>query len=443
MPQLYPWQRHQCSWSRTCLSIESGLEALQHASYAKTRWQELSRAQWEPDGLRYSFHWRAARRLPGERQSWSDGTFCDGLRSLWNSGVINTRESEAFKKGNYNYRRVSLPHEFEIDITLSAPRGDTATANFVLTEEIDPDQTVQSFQHGAESVPSQLDEVRFEFENAFDSYRSRGLPSDPAQYSHAGPIRRLSPVQAKALVGETMDRCISEGWILPYERSGKFRPPGHKSPLISREAWELGHYARQSGPLYGSDQAWRTAYDLVESFLGKGVMAGSHVKDLPNAFGPLKGVKASSLTQDLPMLFGQCGFSAGPAASGGAGVFHARGQATIADLPEPYGKWLQMREQFARWNERVELEITIEARVDVHPASGDACLSLRLSTFVPTVLERLALAIGQRYGVSAATPSTASLSAAPSPGTAGSPAVSPPKTSPQGSGTLPAKSWKF
>ncbi len=400
MSQLYPWQRHQDSWSETCPSVASALEALQRASQSRPRWQELSSADWDYDGLRFHFHWRATRRFSGRRELWSDGTFFDGLRSIWNAGAINLRESQALERGNYTYRRVSLPHEFELEINLSAPRAQVAALQFVLTEEIDPDQTVSSFQHGAELVASRLAEVESEFRSSFNPYRLSPMSGSPPAVTVTGPIERLTSAQVKAVVNETIDHCVSKGWLPRYERTGKFKPPRHKSPIVGAAAWELAHYAQRSGPLYDDDQAWRFAYELIESFMSKGVAAGGFETDIPNAFGPLKGVQASWLSKDLQLLFGQCGFSAGPSAPGGFdAVFHARGSAAISDLPEPYGKWLQLREQSPRWSERTELEIRVHAKVDPHPKSGEGYLSIRLSTFAPTVVERLALAIKQRYKI--------------------------------------------
>jgi len=440
MPQLYPWQRHQESWSEICPSMESALEALQQASYARPRWQQLSTADWDHDGLRFHFHWRTTRRLAAERVSWSDGTFCDALRSIWNAGVINLRESEAAKKGNHTYRRVSLPHEFELEITLSAPEGDAAIAEFVLTEEIDPDQTVGSFQHGAESVASRLPEIWIYFQSSFNSGRLPATLSRPSIRSNAGKLQQLTPAQVKAVAGETIDRCIGEGWLPGYESTGKFKPPRHKSPLVSASAWELAHYAQRTGPLYRDERAWRFSYELIESFMSKGVTAGHFTMDLPDVFGPLKGVQASWLSKDLQILFGQCGFSAGPAGAGGFdAVFHARGSATISDLPEPYGKWLQLREQSPRWSDKVELELSVHAKVDPHPRSGEACLSLRLSTFAPTVVERLALAIGHKYRLSVTPPSLRAPNAAP-PSASFSKA---PIQAPGAANQLPPGSWKF
>jgi hypothetical protein len=439
MSQLYPWQRHQDSWSETCPSIASALEALQQASQSRP-WQELSNAEWDYDGLKFHFHWRTTRRLSGRRVSWSDGTFFDGFRSIWNAGAINLRESQALEKGNYTYRRVSLPHEFGLEITLSAPRAQVAVVQFVLTEEIDPDQTVSSFQHGAESVASRLAEVESEFRSSFNPYRLSPMSGGPPAALNTGHIQRLTPAQAKAVVNETIDRCVSEGWLPRYERTGKFKPPRHKSPIVSPAAWELAHYAQRSGPLYDDDRAWSFAYELIESFMFKGVTAGNFTTDLPNVFGPLKGVQASWLSKDLQVLFGQCGFSAGPAAPGGFdAVFHARGSAAISDLPEPYGKWLQLREQSPRWSEKTELEISIQAKVDPHPKSGEACLSLRLSTFAPTVVERLALAIKQKYNVALAVPSLRPPNAAPPVISVAKPPVQPPGTG----NRLPSGSWKF
>ena len=119
--------------------------------------------------------------------------------------------------------------------------------------------------------------------------------------------------------------------------------------------------------------------------------------------------------------------------------FHARGSATISDLPEPYGKWLQLREQSPRWSDKVELELSVQAKVDPHPRSGDACLSLRLSTFAPTVVERLALAIGHKYRLPVTAPSLRAPNAAP-------PSATINRAPVQASGAvnqLPPGSWKF
>lgn len=407
MAVLYPWQLNERAWcTDSYASVEQVLEALQKASYTRPRWE--NNANWSRDGLRFEFRWTTTRRFPGQRTAWSDGSFGNSLRAAWNEVVLNVREGEALKRGQHYFRKITLPHAFDLNILLEVDSHNKVNARFTLVEEIDPDQTSGNFEHGAESVASRIDEVMAEFQSALGSSWHEAVAEDQGEPRGDGRVRRLSPANPSTLLSETVDRCLTDGLLPSFQRSGKFNRPRHRSPILDAETWELAHYAHRCGPLYHDESSWRLARDLVESFMPRGISKGRFIVDLPNAFGVLKGVKAGWLSKNLQLLFEQCGFTSGPAGSGGLDfAFRARSSTGISELPEPYGKWLQLRERAPRWRDKAELEVSVEATVKPDPKTGEACLSLRTSTLVPSLLDRLALALNRQFQLALDSPALA------------------------------------
>ena len=208
----------------------------------------------------------------------------------------------------------------------------------------------------------------------------------------------------KTLVAETLDEFERRGWLPAYERSGKSAKPRQTPSLLTAEDWEIAHYAEARGLLYRDYGAWEIAKDLVEGFVAAGGGARRFALDLPCAFGPLAGVSSDVLTKNLGQLFDLCGVPQAAPGAGGKGVFRAREKVQVSDLPEPYGKWLQLQDNAPRWRQQVDLELVLTPLVTVDKATQDAYLSVKLSTSAIPLLIRIAAAIKDIFGLTVSPP---------------------------------------
>lgn len=207
------------------------------------------------------------------------------------------------------------------------------------------------------------------------------------------------PKTIQELCHETVDTFIDMGVLQPYERSGRFRAPKVRNPVLQPEQWEILHYADCAGPLYASDTDWDFAFRLVNSFSRRGQRGKSLECDFPRLFGEIPGTGAADLLDELPVAFSRIGFQTqqkSPVTR--SAIFLAAGQVKMNKLPEPFGKYWQIKKGTPRWNEDMQLEVLADVRLHETPTPA-VVLDLTLSTAALPVVGALAAALGRQLGM--------------------------------------------
>jgi hypothetical protein len=200
---------------------------------------------------------------------------------------------------------------------------------------------------------------------------------------------------------DTLDLCratlqdlIGRHWLATYKHTGKFQPPGRDRAPVPKELAKLLWYARLDGPLYRDETRWRAAYRLVDSFRqGRSAKLGSSIR-LDDVFGPIA-APLEDVHRFLSTAFASLDFKCrSNDAAAQTAQFSSEHSCKVEDLPEPYGKWLQIRRQKPAWDQPAQLRLRADCRLR---ASGPrAChLILTTSTFAPPLLDGLARQIGQ------------------------------------------------
>ena len=202
---------------------------------------------------------------------------------------------------------------------------------------------------------------------------------------------------------ESLDYAIAQGWIGKYERTGRFRQRGRDTPGVPKELDKLLWYARLDGALYRDVKAWRAAWRLVDSFRhGQSAKLGS-VMTVRDAFGDIR-APLRDVHRFLSTAFAAIDFKmlASDVAAQSA-LFVCEQSARVEDLPEPYGKYQQLRLEKPKWDSPANLRIEVKCTLSTR--GTDACaVDVQLSTFAPSALSHLACEIGQFTGQAALAP---------------------------------------
>jgi hypothetical protein len=208
-------------------------------------------------------------------------------------------------------------------------------------------------------------------------------------------------MRVRDIVRNSFERLIETGGLPAYERRGRYTPPfARHNPVWRPEQMESTHYAAASGGLYEDDEAWQKAVEFVRAFTasraGRGVMPWR----LPAWGGSFGEVPAEDLLHHLTAGFSAFGLRTLSANT----ITHtawldSTDSAAVSALPEPFGRWLQVREGRPRWKEKVELRLAARARarVTMRPDGRfDAFADIALSGPAIFVVENLAGAMDRR-----------------------------------------------
>jgi hypothetical protein len=204
------------------------------------------------------------------------------------------------------------------------------------------------------------------------------------------------PKNVQELCHDTLDAFIKMGVLKDYVRSGRFRMPRVKFPIIPAEQWEILHYADCEGPLYRSDRDWALAFRIVSSFTRRGQREAELSCHFPNIFGEIPGTGVTELLDELPIAFARVGFQTlqkSPVTR--SAIFVASGSVKMSKLPEPFGKYWQIKKSTPRWNEDVQLELQSDVKLTATPAQS-VVLDLTLSAAALPVAGLLASELGRQ-----------------------------------------------
>jgi hypothetical protein len=203
------------------------------------------------------------------------------------------------------------------------------------------------------------------------------------------------PLRTRDWCKSTLDYLIKEDLLPSYVVSGRYQPPeGQPHRLaLSPEAKTLLHYSQCEGPLYEAETDWRRAYQLVRSFSAAGRSERASQWLLQNPFKAFQKVNAGDLLDQVSSAFLREGFRCLDRHDATmSAVFRLEDSCKVIDLPEPYGKWLQLKQAKPRWNASTTLVLDVRCRVYAraraeHEGEFESLLDFTLSTIaLPLVL---------------------------------------------------------
>lgn len=197
------------------------------------------------------------------------------------------------------------------------------------------------------------------------------------------------PLRVRDLCRQTLDFAIQARLLPAFERSGRFvEPAGLRSAhAYNVDIKRIAHYATARGPLYGSERSWERAYRLVQGFTRERRTLAH--RRLPRLLGPFPELEPATVLAQIEAALLRLGFTTIDRNNASfSAAFTAEDSCRVEDLPEPYGKWLQIKRQRQRWTEKVELLIDLGCRVETEDtATGyDTFVGCRLSVPVPSLL---------------------------------------------------------
>jgi hypothetical protein len=204
------------------------------------------------------------------------------------------------------------------------------------------------------------------------------------------------PMGAKEICAESIDWLVSNGLLPRFEKSGPFVAGvrGYGKGSLDDRKFELVHYETFGGPLYADSACWRRAALIVDAFtIERRESAGADnwlVIDDP--FGRLRAIPSVDLLDHLQSAMAAAGFQlADRLDATGTARFRVEERCTVADLPEPYGKWLQ-RAGRPQWQDGRTARVELGCRTaSFATADGEfeTGLELRLSAPACPLVERL------------------------------------------------------
>ena len=199
--------------------------------------------------------------------------------------------------------------------------------------------------------------------------------------------------------GATVDFLVKRKLISSFETDGQWIAPESTSrPLVDNDHMLILHHLPLKGELYGYFGGWGFVYNFVKSFTRAGRQNTSCLFD--TVFGPL-GVPLDRVIDEIPLAFAQLGFElkGAPSPDKRRVLFGRAEQSNVDDLPEPYGKWLQHKENNPKWGKPVELEVQFLCRFS-SPEEGVTHIDIEASTFALPILVSLGAALTALFDLS-------------------------------------------
>jgi len=227
-------------------------------------------------------------------------------------------------------------------------------------------------------------------------------PDSPAPYEpwHKAVFR------ARDLCRQSLEYLVARGLLSPYQLSGRFIKPLPRANAVFRpEHLVLAHYSVADGPLYRDPGGWEQVYRLVRSFFAaSAAQMNSQRWKLDRCYGTFGDRDPLKLFRDLLSVFNQCGFrNADVKEPDLTAQLELTESVKVSSLPEPYGKWMQLRQGRPDWDGPVDLKVIARYRVytELDPPSKQfqTFLDLELSTLaVPVVFALLPGLLDRRKG---------------------------------------------
>ena len=178
-------------------------------------------------------------------------------------------------------------------------------------------------------------------------------------------------MRVRDIVRRSFEQLVAAGTLPPYGRQGRYvpPPPRHNAPWRP-EQLEILHHGAAAGTLYADPAAWESAVAFIRSFTAAAARPDVMPWSIDSFCGSFGEVPADDLLHHLTAGLSGCGLHAiGTNTIARTAHFEATDTATVGALPEPYGKWFQIRERRPRWKEPVALRlmVRIHARIALRP----------------------------------------------------------------------------
>jgi hypothetical protein len=195
-------------------------------------------------------------------------------------------------------------------------------------------------------------------------------------------------LRTRDLCRQTLDYTVDRGLLPKYDKVGRYRQPNAKGRnLFDAQSMEIVHYAARRGPLYRDVRAWQRAHDVVAAFVrprrGRGAVNWWQLDEFV-AFD----LMPVELLGQIDSAMTSVGFEARDRNDAAfSSTYILADTCKVADLPEPYGKWLQHQGR-PRWRDDVDLTLVAEIHTESRQLRGlgdGASAHLRLSAATPHV----------------------------------------------------------
>jgi hypothetical protein len=198
-------------------------------------------------------------------------------------------------------------------------------------------------------------------------------------------------------VRQTTNFLTTHGLLLPYERTGRYRPQMINSrPFLQREQMEALQKAELRGELYQSRHHWQMYYEITRSFLQRRRQGTACIFD--GMFGELA-APLQDVADVLPSAMALQNFQLINAAkSSRQFLFRASEQCSVEDLPEPYGNWLQHNKLDPRWQKNEQLDLSMLIKLS-SPKAGATRLHIESSTFAIANVVRLGWGLNEELAL--------------------------------------------
>ena len=177
-------------------------------------------------------------------------------------------------------------------------------------------------------------------------------------------------LRARDYCQQTLDYAVDKGLLPTFQKLGRYLQPNAKGrALLDPRSLEIVHYAARRGPLYRDERAWQRAHDLVAAFVRP--RRGRHTVnwwqlDEFVAFD----LKPVDLLRYIDSAMTSEGFEARDRNDAAfSSTYLLADTCKVADLPEPYGKWLQQQGR-PRWRDEVELTLLARFQTESRQLRG-------------------------------------------------------------------------
>jgi hypothetical protein len=214
-------------------------------------------------------------------------------------------------------------------------------------------------------------------------------------------------MRVRDIVRNSFAQLIETGALPGYEHRGRHSPSFVRhNPVWRPEHVENTRYAAASGALYENEEAWRKAVEFVRAFTAARAGRGILPWRLPAWGGSFGEIPAEDLLHHLTAGLGAFGLrTLSMNTITHAAWLDATDSVSVSALPEPFGRWLAVREGRPRWREKIELRLAARvcARIAMRPDGRfDAFADIALSGPAIVVVENLADAMDRRLPAPAA-----------------------------------------
>lgn len=224
-------------------------------------------------------------------------------------------------------------------------------------------------------------------------------------------------MRVRDMLKASFEAAIQAGRIADYRSSGRFDRPERYGAVFRSSDRRVAHYASTEGPLYRDAVAWQRAFRFAHAFTA-GQAARVAINPpyrLEQCFGSFGATDPRDALHCVAAAMEAAGLkrlAADETAS--EAIFDATDSTRLESLPEPYGKWLMLKEGQLRWEKPVSLRVIARCRLDQRyvgargrEAWPETYLALSLSAPVVSLVEALEttlrprLAIATRAGLGA------------------------------------------